>query len=219
MTTESLWTAVDDYIDETLVGEDDALRAVRDASVAAGLPAISVSPSQGKWLYVMARAMRASRILEIGTLGGYSAIWLTRALPADGRLITIEADPNHAGVARQNFERAGVAGRIDLHVGTALDVLPQLDGPFDLVFIDADKNNYPLYLEWSIKLCRPGGLIVADNVIRHGALADATSTDAAVQAMRRVMTSLQRDRRATATALQTVGMKGYDGFAIILVND
>ena len=219
---QDLWTAVDGYITEQLVGHDTALTAAIESSAAAGLPAISVSPSQGKLLFVLAKTMGARRILELGTLGGYSAIWLARALPPDGRLITVEADARHADVARRNFARAGVTSRVDLRVGRGLDVLPQLHveraGPFDFVFIDADKVNYPHYLDWAIRLCRPGSLIVADNVVRKGAVIDGKSQDAAVQAMRRMMTALRTDPRVTATAIQTVGVKGYDGFAAVLVN-
>ena len=219
---QDLWTAVDGYITEQLVGHDTALTAAIESSAAAGLPAISVSPSQGKLLFVLAKTMGARRILELGTLGGYSAIWLARALPPDGRLITVEADARHADVARRNFARAGVTSRVDLRVGRGLDVLPQLHveraGPFDFVFIDADKVNYPHYLDWAIRLCHPGSLIVADNVVRNGKLIDGKSEDAAVQAMRRTMTALRTDPRVTATAIQTVGVKGYDGFAAVLVN-
>lgn len=215
------WVAVDAYLDATLVGADDALQAAQASSAAAGLPAISVSPSQGKLLFVIAAAMGARRILELGTLGGYSAIWLARALPPDGRLVTIEFEPKHADVARRNLARAGVAGRVDLRVGAALDVLPQLQsehaGPFDFVFIDADKVNYPQYLDWAIRLSRPGSLIVIDNIVRDGHVIDATSTDAAVQAVRRMMAALHADPRVTATAIQTAGVKGYDGFAAVLV--
>jgi predicted O-methyltransferase YrrM len=213
--------AVDRYLDDTIVGADAALEAALASSAAADLPAISVSPSQGKLLHVIAKAMGARRILELGTLGGYSAIWLARALPPGGRLVTIEADPKHADVARRNLERAGVAAVVDLRVGAALDVLPQVQaersGPFDFVFIDADKANYPQYLDWAIRLSRPGSLIVADNVIRKGAVIEAGTSDTAVAAMRRMMAQLQSDPRVTATAIQTVGVKGYDGFAAILV--
>ena len=219
---QDLWTAVDGYITEQLVGHDTALTAAIESSAAAGLPAISVSPSQGKLLHVLAKTMGARRILELGTLGGYSAIWLARALPPDGRLITVEADARHADVARRNFARAGVASRVDLRVGRGLDVLPDLEaeraGPFDFVFIDADKVNYPHYLDWAIRLCHPGSLIVADNVVRKGAVIDGKSEDAAVQAVRRMMTALRTDPRVTATVIQTVGVKGYDGFAAVLVN-
>lgn len=221
-TKEQDWTAVDDYIGSVLLGTDPILRAALEASEAAGLPSIAVSPAQGRWLHIIAKAMGARRILELGTLGGYSAIWLARALPADGRLITVEASPAHADVARANLARAGLAECVDVRVGQALDVLPRLaaenEGPFDLVFIDADKVSYPQYLAWSVKLSRPGTLIVADNVIRDGAVIDAASTDPAVQAVRRFHEAVAADTRLSATAIQTVGVKGYDGLAFVLVN-
>jgi predicted O-methyltransferase YrrM len=219
--TQDRWTAVDRYIDGSLVKADVALDAVLEESAAAGLPAISVSPAQGKLLFVLARAMGARRILELGTLGGYSGIWLAHALPPGGRLVTIEVDPAHAAVARRSFERAGVSPLIDLRLGAALDVLPRLaaegGAPFDLVFIDADKGNYAEYLDWAVRLCRPGSLIVADNVVRHGEVIDAASDDPGVQGIRRFITALEADTRVTATAIQTVGVKGYDGFAAIVV--
>jgi predicted O-methyltransferase YrrM len=202
---------------------DAVLEGVQAAAAAAGLPAIAVSPSQGKFLHILAKAIGATRILELGTLAGYSAIWLARALPPNGRLVTVELDPAHAAVARASFERAGLAARVDLRVGAALDVLAALEAsktvPFDLVFIDADKGNYPEYLERAIRLCRPGSLIVADNVVRDGEVMNASSADPAVIAVRRFMQLLSNDRRLTATALQTVGVKGYDGFAFALVGD
>lgn len=219
--TNDQWTAVDRYIQDTLLGFDAALDAALNASAAAGLPPIAVSASQGKLLSIMAKAIGARRILELGTLGGYSGIWLARALPPGGVLITVELNPQHAEVARRSFERAGLAGVVDLRVGQALDVLPRLSaeglGPFDFVFIDADKAHYPEYLDWAIRLCRPGGLIVADNVVREGAVLDATSTDSSVQGVRRLLASLASDPRVDATAVQTVGVKGYDGFALIRV--
>jgi len=221
--TEDRWTAVDRYAAETLLGADSALDSVQEASTAAGLPSISVSASQGKLLFILARAMGARRILELGTLGGYSAIWLARALPPDGLLVTVELDPKHAAVAKRSFDRAGVAGVIDVRIGPALDVLPEIDseglGPFDFVFIDADKERYPEYLEWSIRLCRPGSLIVADNVVREGAVTDSKSEDSAVQGVRRFLASIADDPRVTATVIQTVGIKGYDGFAFVLVSE
>lgn len=213
-----VWTAVDAYIDDAVGASDEILKSVLDASVAAALPAIAVSPSQGKFLFVLAKAIGARRILELGTLGGYSAIWLARALPPDGRLVTIELDPAHADVARRSFARAGVSEAVDLRVGSALDVLATLEagatGPFDFVFIDADKGSYPEYLDRAIRLTRPGALIVADNVVRDGKVVDASSTDPNVIGVRRFMERLAKDPRLTATALQTVGAKGYDGFAI-----
>ena len=219
--TQDRWSAVDAYIDESVLRSDTVLDSVLEASAAAGLPSIAVSPSQGKFLFIMAKAIGATRILELGTLGGYSGVWLARALPPDGRLVTVEVDPKHAEVARRSFERAGVTGVVDLRVGQALDVLPQLDAepsaPFDLAFIDADKGHYPEYLDWAVRLCRPGALIVADNVIRDGAVIDAASEDPAVRGVRRFMDRLGADRQVTATVIQTVGAKGYDGLAVILV--
>ena len=181
-----------------------------------GLPTIQVSATQGKLLHVIARSMGARRILEIGTLAGYSAIWLARALPPDGRLITIELDPKHAEVARANIARAGLGDRVDIRVGRAIDVLPRLAaegaGPFDLTFIDADKVGYTDYLDWAIRLSRPGSLIVADNVIRDGAVTESNTGDDMVDGIRRFNAALAADGRVTATAVQTVGSKGYDGF-------
>jgi predicted O-methyltransferase YrrM len=218
---EERWSAVDRYITDHLVFPDAVLESAQQASEAAGLRAISVSPNQGKLLFLMAKAMGARKVLELGTLGGYSAIWLARALPAGGRLVTIELDPACADIARQNFRRAGCADAVDLRLGPALEILPHIEaeglGPFDFIFIDADKVSYPQYLAWSIKLARTGSLIVADNVVRNGAVADAASDDAAVQAVRRFYAVLAAEPRVTATAMQTVGVKGYDGFAVILV--
>ena len=219
--TQDRWTAVDTYIDETLVGHDAVLAAVLHASAAAGLPQIAVSASQGKFLFLMAQAIGARRILELGTLGGYSGIWLARALGSDGQLVTIEVDSRHADVARHSFARAGVADVVDLRVGQALDVLPRLEAeggaPFDLAFIDADKANYAEYLDWAVRLCRHGALIIADNVVRGGAVVDTTSEDPSVRGARRFMEHLAAMPTVTATAIQTVGVKGYDGLAIILV--
>jgi predicted O-methyltransferase YrrM len=215
------WTAVDTYINDTLLGGDAAMEAVLQASTAADLPAIAVSPSQGRFLFILAKAIGAKRILELGTLGGYSAVWLARALPSDGRLVTVEFAARHAEVARRNFERAGVSHLIELKLGAALEVLPQLEAerraPFDFVFIDADKVHYPEYLDWALRLTRPGGLIVADNVVREGSVIDAASEDPSVQAVRRFMDRLEANRQVASTVIQTVGVKGYDGFAIVLV--
>jgi predicted O-methyltransferase YrrM len=215
------WSAVDSYIGENLVPADPVLEAALRASSDAGLPPISVSPSQGKLLHLLARARGARTILEIGTLGGYSAIWLARALPPGGRLITLEAEPRHAEVARANLAHAGLADVAEVRVGPALDTLPKLeaggDGPFDLIFIDADKPGYPDYLPWSLRLSRPGSMIIADNVVRGGAVADSASTDANVQGVRRFIEMLAAEPRVSATAIQTVGSKGYDGFALALV--
>ncbi len=217
------WTRVDDYIVNALVPADPVLDAVLEASAAAGLPPINVSPAQGQMLALFARMVKARRILEIGTLGGYSTIWLARALPADGKLVTLEADGDYAQVARENFRRAGLSQQIDLRVGRALDSLPTLEadaiGPFDLIFVDADKPSNPDYLAWALRLSRPGTLIVWDNVIRDGAVADAASEDPRVQGVRRLFDLVAADPRLTSTAIQTVGSKGYDGFALTFVRD
>jgi predicted O-methyltransferase YrrM len=215
------WTAVDRYITDLLVPPDPALDAALQASVAAGLPPIAVSPNQGKLLYLLARVQGARKILEIGTLGGYSTIWLARALPAGGRLITLEFNPKYAEVARENIARAGLADVVELRLGRALDTLPQLAaegcGPFDLIFIDADKQTYPDYFAWSLKLSRRGTLIIADNIVRNGAVVDASNTDPNIQGVRRFNELLAVERRVSATAIQTVGSKGYDGFAFAVV--
>lgn len=211
------WDDVDRYIGDTLVQPDAALSATLEASEAAGLPPISVSPAHGKLLWLLARTLQAKRILEIGTLGGYSAIWLARGLAPGGRLITLEALEKHAALARENLARAGLGDRVEVRVGPALDTLPQLAGPFDLVFIDADKQNNPQYFRWALKLSRPGSLIVVDNVVRDGAVLDARSRDGAVQGVRQLYELMAAEPRVAATAVQTVGVKGYDGFAIALV--
>jgi predicted O-methyltransferase YrrM len=215
--SQELWTAVDRYITDLLVPADAALEAALQASADAGMPAIAVSPNQGKLLMLMAQMLEARRILEIGTLGGYSTIRLARGLSAGGRLITLEADPKHAGVARSNMARAGLGDVVEVRIGRALDTLPLLAGPFDLIFIDADKVSYPEYLAWSVKLSRSGTVIVADNVVRKGAIIDADSTDPNVQGVRRFNEILAADARLSATAIQTVGSKGYDGFTIARV--
>jgi predicted O-methyltransferase YrrM len=218
---ESQWTAVDRYIADLFVGSDPALDAALEASNAAGLPAINVSPNQGKLLMLMARSLGARKILEIGTLGGYSTIWLARALPGDGNLITLEYDPKHAEVARANIARAGFANVVEVRQGRAQDTLPKLvsenRGPFDFIFIDADKPGYSDYLAWSLKLSRPGTVIIADNVVRKGEIVDANSADANVQGMRRFNALLAAEPRVNATEIQTVGSKGYDGFAYVLI--
>ena len=215
------WTAVDAYVNDLLMTPDAALEEALVASTAAGLPAIQVTPAQGKLLHLLARAQRARNILEIGTLGGYSTIWLARALPHDGQLITLEIDPKHAEVARANFERAGVADRIELLLGAALETLPRLErerrGPFDLVFIDADKPNLADYFSWSLRLSRPGSLIVVDNVVREGAVIDESSQDPAVMGVRKLNRLLAGEPRVSATTIQTVGAKGYDGLTFALV--
>jgi predicted O-methyltransferase YrrM len=219
--TQDQWTTVDDYLAQTLVGEDAVLAdAVRD-SERAGLPSIQVAPNQGKLLHLLARMIGARSILEIGTLGGYSTIWMARALPLGGRLVTLEAEPKHAEVARANFARAGLADVIDLRLGRALDTLPQIAaeglGPFDLFFIDADKPSIPEYFDWALRLSRPGSLILVDNVVRKGAVADPASADPSVQGVRRFNERVAREPRVSATTLQTVGVKGYDGIAFALV--
>jgi predicted O-methyltransferase YrrM len=215
------WTAVDEYIADLFVPHDPALDAALAASAAAGLPAIQVSPAQGKLLNLLARIQGARNILEIGTLGGYSTIWLARALPADGRLITLEADPTHAEIARTNIARAGLAKVVELRLGRASDTLPQLvaegRGSFDLTFIDADKPGYPDYLDWVIKLSRRGSLIISDNVVRKGEVSNPSSNDPNVQGIRRFNKLLAADSRVSSTVVQTVGCKGYDGFALSVV--
>jgi predicted O-methyltransferase YrrM len=215
------WTAVDDYLTDLILPADPALDAAQEAARAAGLPAISVSAAQGKFLHLLARIQRARRILEIGTLAGYSTIWMARALPPGGRLVTLEFDPKHADIARANIARAGLSDAVDIRVGRAIDALPALAGepPFDLVFIDADKPSTTDYFNWALKLSRRGSVIVVDNVVRDGKVA-RPSDDEAVQGMRKFMgalAALEKDKRVSATALQTVGAKGYDGFAIAIV--
>jgi predicted O-methyltransferase YrrM len=215
------WVEVDRYISDLFAPFDPVLEAALQASAAAGLPPHNVSPNQGKLLMLLARIQGARRILEIGTLGGYSTIWLARALPAGGNLITLEADPRCAEVAQVNIKRAGLEHVVQVRLGRALDTLPQLlaegHSAFDLIFIDADKPNNPDYLAWALKLSHRGTLIIADNVVRDGAVSDATSTDPSVQGIRRFNELLAAEPRVSATAVQTVGSKGYDGFAIALV--
>jgi predicted O-methyltransferase YrrM len=217
------WNRVDQYFVDLLVRPDPMLEAALKASDAAGLPQIQVAPNQGKFLMLLAQAQGARRILEIGTLGGYSSIWLARALPSDGRLVTLEAVPTHATVARNNIERAGFAKVAEVRLGRALETLPQLAaeglGPFDFIFLDADKRTYPEYLEWCIKLSRRGTMIVADNVVRDGAVVDSASRDADVRGVRRFIERLSTDPRVSATAIQTVGSKGYDGIALAVVTE
>src|SRR5436190_10246079 len=208
------WTAVDRYITDLLVPPDAALDAALQASAGSGLPAINVSPNQGKLLHLLARLQGARRILEVGTLGGYSAIWLARALPDEGRMITLELEPAYADIARANFRRAGLAPKIEVRVGAANDTLARLTtehpDPFDFIFIDADKVSIADYFAWALKLSRTGTVIVVDNVIRKGAVIDATDDDPAVRGVRRFNEILARERRVSATTLQTVGSKGYD---------
>ena len=216
------WEAVDRYITELYLPPDPALDAALEESLAEGLPPINVSPPQGKLLYLLARLIQARSILEVGTLGGYSTIWLARALPSEGRLVTLERDPHHADVARSNIARAGLSEAVELRVGPALDTLPQLAqegrGPFDLVFIDADKGGYPDYLQWSLKLTRQGSLIVADNVVRDGAVLDESTMDPDVKGVRRFHEMLVAEQRLDASVVQTVGSKGYDGFTLAVVS-
>ena len=215
------WTAVDSYIGDLIVPSDAALDSALEASVAAGLPAISVTPAQGKLLQLLAKSIGARNILEIGTLGGYSTIWLAQALREDGRLITLELDPKHAEVSRTNIARAGLDKVVEIRLGRALDTLPQLAAekrrPFDLVFIDADKAGMPDYFVWALKLTRPGSLIISDNVVRKGAVIDVATDDPSVQGVRRFFEMVAAEPRVSATAIQTVGSKGYDGFALALV--
>jgi predicted O-methyltransferase YrrM len=215
------WTEVDNYINNLFTAPDPALEAAIRDSAAAGLPEIQVSPAQGKLLNVLARATNARRILEIGTLGGYSTIWLGRALPEDGSLITLEIEAKHAAVAEANIARAGLAGKVEIRLGRAQETLARLtaekSAPFDLVFIDADKPGYSDYLDWALRLTRRGSLIVADNVVRKGEIANAHSEDANVQGIRRFNEILSKEPRVSATVIQTVGSKGYDGFALGVV--
>jgi predicted O-methyltransferase YrrM len=217
------WTAVDEYLCNKLLPTDAILEAALDASEAAGLPSIAVSPPQGKLLHLLAKIRGAKRILEIGTLGGYSTIWLARALPPEGRLITLELDPKHAEVARSNLARAAVGALVEIRVGRALDSLAKLEQEraeaFDLVFIDADKPSNPEYFARALRLTRRGSIIVVDNVVRKGAIIHEASGDANVEGVRRLNDIIAGERRVTATAIQTVGSKGYDGFTLALVTD
>jgi predicted O-methyltransferase YrrM len=221
MGSQDQWDAVDHYFCNLLIPADPALKSALETSRAAGLPDIQVSPPIGKLLHLLARLVGAGRILEIGTLAGYSTIWLARAMQPGGRVITLEYDPKHAEVARANFARAGLADVIDLRLGRAIESLPTIAAeskqPFDLVFIDADKVSTPAYLDWALRLTRPGGIIVIDNVVREGKIIDAASKDASVQGIRQALEMLAADPRVTTTALQMVGIKGYDGLAIAMV--
>jgi predicted O-methyltransferase YrrM len=218
---EAHWSEVDDYIAAKLVGEDAGLAQALAANAAASLPPHDVSPAQGKFLYLLARLMTARRILEIGTLGGYSTIWLARALEPGGLVVSIEANPHHAAIAKANLERAGVGQRVDVRLGDARLILPALaaegSGPFDMIFIDADKPGNPFYLDWALRLAKPGSLIVADNVIRDGAVIDASSEDPRVVGVRQFFDALAAEPGLEASAIQTVGSKGWDGFALIRV--
>ncbi len=215
------WTAVDSYFGALLTPRDPALEAALAANHKAGLPPIDVTPLQGRFLELLVRITGARRVLEIGTLGGYSSIWLARALPTGGSLLSLELDPHHATVARGNLKNAGVADHVEIRVGPALDSLDAMIAskadPFDVIFIDADKSGYPAYLERSLKLARPGTLIVGDNVVRDGKVADAKTKDANVQGVQRFAEIISKEPRLSATVLQTVGVKGYDGFLLAVV--
>ena len=218
---ERRWSAVDAYFTRTVVGQDGALEAALAANAAAGLPQIDVSPPHGKLLHLLARMAGARKALEIGALGGYSAIWIARALPPEGRLVTLEADETHAKVAQENVARAGLTGKVDIRVGPALDNLPKVEaeglGPFDFVFIDADKSNNANYLAWALRLSRPGTVIVVDNVVREGAIVDPAAPDPGTAGVRQMFDMMAREPRLQATAIQTVGAKGWDGFALAVV--
>lgn len=217
---QETWTKVDDYFQQHLLPTDEALDAAHRASVEAGLPAISVTPTQGKLLIMLAQLRRATSILEIGTLGGYSTIWLARALPSDGRLISLEIDPARAELARANLARAGFTSNVEVRFGSAadsLDVLAKEQARFDFVFIDADKRSTPVYFDHAVRLAMPGAVVVVDNVVRRGAVADANTTNADVVGIRSFIESLEGHSRVTATAVQTVGGKGYDGFVVATV--
>jgi predicted O-methyltransferase YrrM len=221
MDVSPIWSNVDNYLAETLIPADPVLDAAMAANTAAELPAIDVTPTQAKFLHLLAKIQGAKRILEIGTLGGYSTIWLARALPQDGKLITMEFEPRHAAVAQVNIQNAGLDHIAEIRIGRAADSLAQLHqespAPFDLIFIDADKPSNPIYLEWAVRLSRKGTLIIVDNVIREGEIANAASQDAAITGTRTMFEMLGANPHLEATALQTVGSKGYDGFAMALV--
>jgi predicted O-methyltransferase YrrM len=215
------WRKVDDYVAGRLISPAERQQATLDSNKAFGLPAIDVSPLQGKLLHLLAATLCARRILEIGTLGGYSTIWLARALPEGGKLLTIEFEPRHAEVARANIAREGVAEKVDLRIGAALDILPRVEAeggaPFDLTFIDADKSNNAAYFNWALKLSRSGSVIIIDNVVREGAVADPRTKDDGGLGARKLFDAVAAEPRVTATAIQTVGSKGWDGFLIALV--
>lgn len=215
------WADVDRYLTDAFIGPDPHLAAALADSTAAGLPEIHVSAPQGKLLHLLARMHGARKVLELGTLAGYSTIWLARAIPGDGSVITLESDPHHAAVAQKNLQRAGVGGKVQIRIGPALQTLPKLaaegHAPFDFIFIDADKPSTPDYFAWALKLSRVGSVIVVDNVVRDGNVTDASSSDPAVQGIRRFIQEAGKDPRVTLTAIQTVGAKGYDGFALAIV--
>ena len=219
---EETWTAVDNYLADKLIPGDPALDAAQAATASANMPAISVSPTQGKLLELLAMTLRAKSILEIGTLGGYSTIWLARGLASGGRIVTLEKEPRHAEVARANIARAGFADAVELRVGSALDTLPKLAGedrdPFDLIFIDADKQNIPAYFDWAVTLAHAGSMIIVDNVVRDGDVINDATEDTGTQGVRRFFDKLSTSALVTSTAIQTVGVKGYDGFTVSIVN-
>jgi len=219
--SEELWRTVDDYINSVVITPDAALEAAAASAVKAQLPPVSVTPAQGKLLQLMARSLGAKRILEIGTLAGYSTIWLARALPHGGRVITIEANPMHADIARANIEGAGLSDRVDVRLGKALDVLPQIAAekqpPFDFIFIDADRTGLADYFDWAVTLSHAGSVIIVDNVVRKGGVVDAASDNVDVTGVRRFNDRLKTDARVDVTMIQTVGAKGHDGFAMALV--
>jgi predicted O-methyltransferase YrrM len=215
---DKTWEAVDQYFLGKIIGQDAALEEAQKAAAEAGLPPISVTAAQGKLLHLLVRLHGARRVLEVGTLAGYSTIWMARALPPGGKLITLEYEPKHAEVARANLERVGVSGLVEIRVGEALETLPKLEGPFDLIFIDADKENNAGYFQWALKLSRPGGVIIVDNVVREGKVADPDSADEDALGVRRMTDLIAAEPRVSATAIQTVGGKSYDGFLLAVVN-
>jgi predicted O-methyltransferase YrrM len=221
MAQSEKWTEIDNFFSDALIPPDRVLESVLESSRAAGLPAINVSPNQGRLLEMLARILSARTILEIGTLGAYSTIWLARGMQTGGRLITLEADPAHAAVALANIARAGLQNVVELRLGSASDTLPQISaerrGPFDLIFIDADKENIPSYFEWALRLSRPGSVIIVDNVVRDGRVIDSKTDDRDIQGVRRFIEMLGANATVSGTAIQTVGVKGYDGFAIVRV--
>ncbi|MEK4737926.1 methyltransferase [Bacillus cereus] len=223
MSTIEKWTAVDQYMSDVLIPKDSTLEEVLQANASANLPAHDVSPTQGKFLQLLVQIQGARNILEIGTLGGYSTIWLARALPSGGRIVTLEASEKHAEIARSNIERANLNDKIEIRLGLALDSLKQIENekyaPFDFIFIDADKQNNPAYFEWALKLSRPGTVIIGDNVVREGEVIDNTSSDPRVQGIRHFYELIAAEPRVSATALQTVGSKGYDGFVMAVVTE
>jgi predicted O-methyltransferase YrrM len=215
---DKTWEAVDQYFFGKIIGQDAALEAALKDAEAAGLPPISVTPAQGKLLHLLVRIHGARKVLEVGTLAGYSTIWMARALPPGGKLISLEYEPKHAEVARSNIERAGVSALVEIRVGAALKTLPELEGSFDLIFIDADKQNNPGYFQWAMKLSRPGSMIVVDNVVRKGKVADPDSTDEDAVGVRQMVDLIGTETKVSATAIQTVGGKSYDGFLLAVVN-